>query len=94
MSDKNNKGRLCTIFKGDKEPELYIYVPRETGKDNIPEELSQRMGEIREVMTISIDAERKLARVKAVNVLAGIEKVGYYVQLPPEVSGQVLSDGD
>jgi len=94
MNDSNDKGRLCTIYKGDKEPELYIYVPREAGKDNIPEELSQRMGEVREVMTISIHAERKLARAKAVNVLASIDEIGYYVQLPPEITGQVLSDSD
>lgn len=89
-----NTGRLCTIYKGDKEQELYVYVPQESGTENIPEELSQRMGEIREVMTISINPERKLARVKAVNVLASIDEIGYFVQLPPEITGQVLNDGD
>ena len=87
-------GRLCTIFKGSREQELYVYVPSEKGQDNIPEELRQRMGEISEVMTIMIDAEKKLARASAQNVLASIEESGFFLQLPPEISLDVLNDGD
>lgn len=85
---------LVTIFKGSREKELYVFVPRETGETNIPDELCQRMGEIQEVMTIKISADKKLARADAARVLTCIAEQGYYLQLPPEITGQVLNDGD
>ena len=90
----DNEAMFCTIFKGNKEPELYVYVPWKTGAGNIPEELQQRMGTLREVMTLSLDPGKKLARANARNVLKDIREKGYYLQLPPDITGQVLFDGD
>jgi uncharacterized protein YcgL (UPF0745 family) len=84
----------CTIFKGKREPELYVYVPWKAGAANIPEDLKNRMGELSEVMTIMIGPDKKLARARAENVLNDIQEKGYYLQLPPEIGGQVLFDGD
>ena len=85
---------LCTIFKGSRERELYVFVPRENGEKNIPDSLRERMGELSQVMTLQISADRKLARADAATVLSEIREKGYYLQLPPEISGQVLFDGD
>lgn len=85
---------LCTIYKGSREQELYVYVPREKGEENIPDELRQRMGKIREVMTLKITEDRKLARAEAAQVIRDIREKGYYVQLPPEITGQVMYEGD
>ena len=87
-------GMLCTIFKGNRERELYVYVPWKAGEKNIPEALRQRMGALVQVMTLEIGPDRKLARADAARVLADIRDKGYYLQMPPEISGQVLSDGD
>lgn len=84
----------CTIFKGSREQEMYVFVPRDRGQDNIPDELKQRMGRISEVMTLDITPDRKLARADAGRVLAAIREQGYFLQMPPEISGQVLFDGD
>lgn len=84
----------CTIFKGNREQELYVYVPWKDGADNIPETLKERMGTLREVMTIMIAPDRKLARANAAAVLRDIHDKGYYLQLPPEIGGQVLFNGD
>jgi uncharacterized protein YcgL (UPF0745 family) len=84
----------CTIFKGKREPELYVYVPWQAGKANIPSDLQKHMGELREVMTIMIGPDKKLARARVENVLKDINEKGYYLQLPPEIGGQVLFDGD
>ncbi len=84
----------CTIFKGSREPELYVYVPFSKAQSNIPEELRSRLGEIKEVMSLEITPEKKLARVDAVKVLNEIHEQGYFVQLPPVITGQVLFDGD
>lgn len=93
MSEES-KPDLITIFKGSKEQQLYVYVPRESGEENIPDELRKRMGLLTEVMTLRIGPDKKLARANAINVLKAIKEVGYYVQLPPEISMQVLNDGD
>lgn len=86
--------RLCTIFKSNREQELYVYVPQEQGVENIPEALLERMGQLSEVMTINISPDRKLARAEATKVLGEIDENGFYLQLPPDISGQVLFDGD
>lgn len=92
MSD--SEAILCTIFKGSREQELYVFVPRMAGADNIPDELRERMGELKSVMTLNIGPGKKLARADAGKVLSDIREKGYYLQLPPEINGQVLFDGD
>ena len=52
------------------------------------------MGALTAVMTITIGPDKKLARARAENVLNDIREKGYYLQLPPEIGGQVLFDGD
>ena len=85
---------MCTIYKGSREQELYVFVPREAGEDNIPDELRERMGELKSVMTLNISPDKKLARVDARIVLRDIHEKGYFLQLPPEITGLVLNDGD
>ena len=85
---------LCTIFKGSRESELYLYVPQKAGKENIPEGLRERMGDIIEVMTLQLTSDKKLARANSVKVLNDIKEKGYYLQLPPDITGQVTFDGD
>lgn len=85
---------LCTVYKSIREQALYVFVPQEAGEKNIPEELRQRMGEISEVMNLEITPGRKLARADAAKVLSDIQENGYYLQLPPEISANVLFDGD
>lgn len=87
------KALLCTIYKGSKEAELYLFVEKKSGLTEVPQDLLEKMGEITEVMTLQITPERKLARVKAVDVLAGIEEKGFYLQLPP-VSPLEAGKGD
>lgn len=92
MADKDTI--LCTIYKGSREQDLYVFVPREKGEENIPDELRQRMGVIREVMTLELAEGSKLARAEARQVIRELREKGYYLQLPPEITGQVLYEGD
>ena len=85
---------ICTIFKSSREQGLYVFVPKAQGVKNIPEELHQRMGECLEVMVLNITPDKILARVKAPAVIHDINEKGYYLQLPPEITSQVLHDGD
>ncbi len=84
---------LCTIYKGSREPELYLYVDRVDGLARVPDELLARFGTISEVMTIKLTPQRKLARAGAPQVLAAIAEKGYYLQLPPNIHAPHVTYG-
>ena len=84
---------LCTIYKGSREPELYLYVDRVDGLTRVPDELLERFGKLAEVMTIKLTPQRKLARANAAQVLAAIAERGYYLQLPPNLHAPHVTFG-
>ena len=88
------KSLLCTIYRGSRESELYLYVVRGDDLSDMPEELLSRMGELKEVMSLVLSAERKLSRVKVETVLEEIEKNGYFLQLPPNITPEVFTYGE
>jgi uncharacterized protein len=85
---------LCTIYRSNREREMYLFVNRAEGLSRVPEELLARLGTISEVMTIKLTPGRKLARAKAPDVLAAIAAKGFYIQLPPEMQPAVFTMGE
>ena len=84
MTDFNNPSRiLCDIYKGSKKQEMYLYVPKAEGLDNVPEALLARFGEMTLVTTLVLTETRKLARADVTKVMAEIESRGFYLQMPP-----------
>lgn len=75
--------RLVEVFKGTKRDEMYLYVDHKAGVTAVPEGLLATFGELSSVMVIPMRADRKLARVSASDVLAGIASDGYFLQMPP-----------
>ncbi|MDC1436207.1 YcgL domain-containing protein [Gammaproteobacteria bacterium] len=88
------KPMLCTIYRGSRENELYLYVAKGHDLSQLPTELMTRIGEVKEVMTLALDINRKLARVKTENVLADIKEKGYFLQLPPNIDPAVFTYGE
>lgn len=88
------KSIICTIYKASRENELYLYVEKGNDFSELPTELMSRMGDLNEVMTLVLDINRKLARVKTKNVLAEIEEKGYFLQLPPNIDPAVFTYGE
>jgi len=74
---------LCEVYKGSREEEMYLFVDRSEGLTRVPEALLTRFGKAALVTTITLTAERRLARADARRVLAAIAEQGYYLQLPP-----------
>lgn len=75
---------------------MYLYVDKARGLAEVPEALLARFGEPREVMTMLLDEQRKLARADASEVLAEIAERGFYLQMPPtqeELLRRNRSDG-
>ena len=77
------------IYKGSRRAETYLYVAQENDFQSVPGELLEVMGTLELVMELQLDPERRLARVDAKDVIHGIAKVGYFLQMPP-----VAADGE
>ncbi len=75
--------RLCEVFRSSRKAEMYLYVDRARGLEDVPEALLQQFGEPVSVLLLLLEPGRKLARADAGDVLAGIERQGFYLQMPP-----------
>jgi uncharacterized protein YcgL (UPF0745 family) len=71
------------IYKGSRRAETYLYVPEENDFERVPAELLDAMGTLELVMELELHEKRQLARVHANDVMKSVEKVGYFLQMPP-----------
>jgi uncharacterized protein YcgL (UPF0745 family) len=86
MTASLNNKILCDIYKGDKKEEMYLYVPKDIGHnnlENIPEALLHSFGELTLVTTMVLTESRKLARADIHKVMAELKETGFYLQMPP-----------
>ncbi|WP_207061286.1 YcgL domain-containing protein [Motiliproteus sp. SC1-56] len=74
---------ICSVFKSPKKDEMYLYVDKREGLQRVPEALKEMFGTPKEVMTLLVTPEKKLARVEAAKLLAALQEQGYYLQMPP-----------
>ena len=86
--------RLCQVYKSPRREEMYLYVDKARGLEDVPEALLRQFGEPEPVMTLLLAPARRLARADPVEVLAQIEKQGYYLQLPPTPEALLRRDGN
>ena len=77
---------LCQVFRSAKKQEMYLYVDKSRGVEDVPDTLLAQFGELAPVMTLLLTPERKLARADAAVVLANIQDQGFYLQMPPTVA--------
>ena len=75
--------RVVEIFKGNKREEMYLFVDQKEGIKSVPEDLLAKFGNPESVMILPLTDSKKLARVKASEVLESIQKQGYFLQMPP-----------
>ena len=74
---------VCQVFKSSRNQEMYLYVEKARGVQDIPDDLMTRFGEPLPVMLLLLTVDHKLARADAAEVLASIERQGFYLQMPP-----------
>jgi uncharacterized protein YcgL (UPF0745 family) len=77
---------LCQVFRSAKKQEMYLYVDKSRGVEDVPDALLAQFGELAPVMILLLTPERKLARADAAVVLANIQDQGFYLQMPPTVA--------
>ncbi|GAB2716688.1 YcgL domain-containing protein [Halomonas garicola] len=81
---------ICEVFKSSRKEEMYLYVDKRQGLEEIPEALLEQFGKPVPVFTLLLTADKPLARVNAADVLAAIADQGYYFQMPPAKDDYLL----
>jgi uncharacterized protein YcgL (UPF0745 family) len=75
--------RVCAVFRSRRSADTYLIVDHAEGFARVPPQLLERMGGTERAMTLVLEPGRRLARTTGAEVLASIERHGYYLQLPP-----------
>ncbi|SEK90302.1 YcgL domain-containing protein [Halomonas daqiaonensis] len=92
MSDDRMRGDklLCEVFKSSRKEQMYLYVDKRQGVEEVPEALLERFGKPLPAMTLILTPEKSLGRAKAADVMAAIREKGYYLQMPPAKEDYLL----
>lgn len=81
----------CDVLRSSKKEDLYLYVRKEQGLEEVPESLRQQFGKPVLAMTLELTPERRLARANVLNVMEALQTQGYYLQVPPLAGGEMLN---
>lgn len=73
----------CFVYASRKRAETYVWLAERGNFDLLPAPLHQQVGELREVLDLHLEPERRLPRADAATVLAALREQGWYLQLPP-----------
>jgi uncharacterized protein YcgL (UPF0745 family) len=75
----------CWIYKSLRKQEMYLYLAKQDGFDELPEALMSRFGTPEFVMELELHTRRPLAREDVVKVMANLRERGFHLQMPPEL---------
>lgn len=84
----------CWIYKSLRKQEMYVYLAKEDGLDDLPEALAARFGAAEFVMELELHADRKLARADVLKVMANLRTHGFHLQMPPDLDPDMYYGND
>ncbi|MBA3988208.1 YcgL domain-containing protein [Aliidiomarina maris] len=74
---------FCTVLKSHRKADTYLYIPKDAILDDLPANLVELFTPHTVVTTLHLKPERKLARLRAPELIKHLETDGFYLQLPP-----------
>ena len=83
------KSMPCWIYKSSRKEEMYLYLARENGYDELPELLKQHFGKALFVMQLELNSARPLARVDVETVMKALQEQDYFLQMPPKLEPEM-----
>lgn len=83
MTDRHSSARLVKVYKTRRKADMYLYVDFAEDLDRVPDSLLEQFGAPELALSLSLTADRKLARAEAEAVLEAIAETGYFLQMPP-----------
>lgn len=93
MTENQDNTIPCWIYRSPRKDEMYLYLAREEGFDDVPKPLLDRFGPPQFVMELELHPGRTLAREDVTKVMVGLKERGFHLQMPPEIRPE-LRDGD
>jgi uncharacterized protein YcgL (UPF0745 family) len=82
----------CWIYRGRRQPEAYLFLPRPDDFEAVPDELLERLGTLELALEIELTPGRRLARSDPEAVRAAIEAQGFFLQPPPPKTSPLPND--
>jgi uncharacterized protein YcgL (UPF0745 family) len=73
----------CCIYRSRKKLGSYLYITEKNNFSDIPDELFKIFGIPEFSFELELTESKKLARVDAKDVIASLQKDGFYLQMTP-----------
>ncbi len=78
----------CIVFRSNRRVDTYVYVLDAAALETrLPAELQSSLSPWTEALRFELTPERKLARVDAALLIENLQRIGYYLQVPPPAYG-------
>jgi uncharacterized protein YcgL (UPF0745 family) len=74
----------CFVYASSRKDDSYLWLARRDGFDVLPESLVLLLGELRFVLEVQLDEQRKLPVEETTQVLDHLRTQGWHLQLPPQ----------
>ncbi len=75
---------LCFVYASLRKADTYVWLTRQDDFGVLPESLALMLGDLRFVLEVELDAQRKLPKEDAAAVLKNLQEQGWHLQLPPQ----------
>jgi len=73
----------CFVYASLRKADTYVWLTRQGDFSVLPESLALMLGDLRFVLEVELDAQRKLPKEDVAAVLANLQAQGWHLQLPP-----------
>jgi uncharacterized protein len=84
----------CFVYASLRKADSYLWLAQRDAFDALPESLLLLLGDLRFVMEVSLDEQRKLPVEDTEQVLAHLRGQGWHLQLPPQETLAAASHPD
>lgn len=74
----------CFVYASVRKADSYLWLAQRDAFDVLPESLVLLLGDLRFVMEVQLDEQRKLPVEDAEQVLTNLRTQGWHLQLPPQ----------
>lgn len=74
----------CFVYASTRKPDSYLWLARRDGFEVLSESLVLLLGELRFVLEVQLDEQRKLPAEDAKQVIEHLRTQGWHLQLPPQ----------
>ena len=74
----------CFVYASLRKVDSYLWLAQRDAFDQLPESMLLLLGEMRFVMEVQLDEQRRLPIEDTAQVLAHLHTQGWHLQLPPQ----------